>query len=301
MIIFGGVGLGKFCDLYLYVVCNLLGECMVFMDLCGELVVILMVVYVMYGEYVYCWNLMGIVGLLSYGCNLLDILDVCLFYFYFDCKFIVESFVQFFGVFNGQYFELWVCEWLEGLIKFLVECYGYVIFFMFFCIINMIEGDFKNWVDFLLGMLVLIYDFVCCFVGEMLVKQQDSFKEFGFIFGEIYVYIVFFGDFVLLFFLEKDDFLLLVLIDLCWVIKMFFNVLVEYLCLWFLVFRLMFIVIMFYKVWMLDGLCVLFCVDEVGQFGCFEVFLCVFIFGCGVGICVWVVFQDIGQIVCNFD
>lgn len=301
MITFGGAGSGKLRDLYSYVVCNSPGERMAFMDPRGELAAISMIAHAMHGEYAYCWNPMGIAGLPSHGCNPLDILDARSPYFHSDCKFIAESLVQLSGASNGQYFELRAREWLEGLIKFLVERHDHVTLPMLSRIINTIEGDSKNWADLLSGMLASTYDSVRRSAGEMLVKQQDSPKEFGSILGEIYAHTAFLDDPVLLPSLEKDDFSLSVLTDPRRATKMFFNVPAEYLRLWSPVLRLMFTVIMLYKSRVPGGPRVTLCVDEAGQLGRFEALLRAFTFGRGAGIRAWAVFQDIGQIVRNFD
>lgn len=301
MITFGGAGSGKMRDLLGYVMCLSQGQRMAVLDPRGELAAISTMAHTANGEYAYTWNPMGIAGLPSHSCNPLDILDINSANFHADCKFIAESLIPLTGSASGHYFEIRSREWLDSFLKHHVERFGRVSLPDLVRIINGIESDPTLWADFLTSMLASRFDSVRRTAGEMLAKQEDSPKEFGAILGELYAHTSFLNDPKLLESLDGKDFSLSALIDPAQVVKVFFNVPAEYLSLWSPILRLMFTVTMLYKSRHPARAPILLVVDEAGQLGKFEALLRAFTFGRGAGIRAWAIFQDIGQVIRNFE
>jgi type IV secretion system protein VirD4 len=301
MLTVGGAGSGKLRDLLGYVVCNSPGERMAFIDPRGELAAISIIAHTMHREHAYTWNPMRIAGLPCHSCNPLDILDPASPYFHSDCKFIAESLIPLSGSSSGHYFELRAREWLAALLMYLAETERRVSLPMLARVIDVIEADPNIWADILDGMLKSRQAPIRRAAGEMLVKQQDSAKEFGAILGELYAYTAFLGDPALLSSLEGDDFSLSIMADPSQVSKLFFNVPAEYLGLWSPLLRLFFAVMMLYKSRVPASPRITLIVDEAGQLGRFEALLRAFTYGRGAGIRAWAIFQDVGQIARNFD
>lgn len=300
MISIGGAGSGKLRDLLGYVVCNTPGQRMAILDPRGELGAISFHVHAANNEYAYYWNPMGLCGLPCHGCNPLDILRPDSPNFHADCKFIAESLIALTGSDNGKYFEQRAREWVENLLKSIVEATGYVTLADLHSVVSIIESDPKAWAVHLEIMLASSYGSVRRTASEMLTKQQDSPREFGSIMGTLYAGLNFLDDPYLLAALGKSEFSLSALCDTARSCKLFLNVPAEYLSLWSPLIRLFFTVTMLYKSRAPEAPRVLLLVDEAGQLGRFESLLRAFTFGRGVGIRAWAVFQDIGQIIRNF-
>lgn len=301
MITFGGAGSGKMRDLLCYVLCNSKGQRMVVLDPRGELAATSIAAHTSNGEYAYTWNPMEIAGMLSHSCNPLDVLDINSINFHADCQFIAESMIKLSGSTSGHYFELRARECIDSILKHHVERFGKVSLSDLVRIINAIEANPELWADYLTSMLASQFDSVRRTAGEMLTKQQDSPKEFGSILGELYANTAFLNDPKLLASLDGRDFSLSAVVDPDKVVKIFLNVPAEYLSLWAPVLRLMFTVTMLYKSRHPERENVILLVDEAGQLGKFEALLRGFTFGRGAGTRMWAIFQDIGQIVRNFD
>jgi len=296
LITIGGAGSGKLRDLLSFVVCGSPGQRMVALDPRGELGAISHHVHGAYGDHAYFWNPLGLLGLPRHACNPLDILDEASANFHADCKFIAESLIPLTGASNGRYFELRAREYLESLIKSLVERFGRASLPGLVAVLNVIEANPAAWADHLEAMLGSVHDGVRRTAGEMLAKQQDSPKEFGAILGEIYAHLNFLDDPVLLDALEDGDLSLSKLIDPVQPAKVFLNIPAEYLSLWSPLIRLFFTVTMLYKSRAPQARRVMLLVDEAGQLGKFEALLRAFTYGRGAGLRAWAIFQDVGQI-----
>lgn len=296
-----GTGSGKLRDLLGHVAINALGQPILWLDPKGEIGAISIHVLAPAGQYGYYWNPMRIAGLPNHSLNPLDILDARSERFHADTKFICEGLIALSGSANGQYFELRAREWLGVLIKALVEHYGWVSFPMLWRAINMIEGNPSEWADMLERMFASRFEDVRRVAAEMLTKQQESPKEFGSILGEIYAHLSFLNDPTLLASLEGSDFSLR---DLCRpfpVTSVFLNVPAEYLRIWSPLIRVIVTVVQLYKSRDLMAQRITIIIDEAGQLGRFEALITGFTYGRGFGIRMWALFQDIGQIVRNFD
>lgn len=300
MITVGGAGSGKLRDLLGYVVCNSPGQRMIGLDPRGELASVSAHVHATNGEYAWHWNPVGLCGLPGNRCNPLDILDPASVNFHADCKFIAEGLIPLSGSGSGKYFELRAREWLENLLKSIAEQSGHVSLPMLYRVINTVEADQARWADQLEAMLKSQFEGVRRCAGEMLVKQQDGEKEFGSIMGEIYAYLGFMDDPVLLASLEHPEFSLSSLCDPARSCKVFLNIPAEYLSIWSPLIRLFFTITMLYKARAPEAPRVMLLVDEAGQLGKFEALLRAFTYGRGAGVRAWAIFQDAGQITRNF-
>lgn len=295
-----GAGSGKMRDLLALAVARNAGKNNFILDPRGEIASVTMVNFALQKSFLYCWNPTGMRGLPQHRMNPLDILKLNDPHFHADCKFIAESLIPTSGASNGRYFELRAREWIENIIKMLVEVNGKVSFPSLYRVINWIESDTSLWADCLENMLSSSMDSVRRTAGEMLAKQQESEKEFGSILGEIYAHLNFLDDPMLLASLDHAD---ASLADTCnagqptsWAI----NVPIEYVGLWSPILRTMFTVQMLYKSRAPSAPRVTMIIDEAGQLGNFEALLRAFTFGRGAGVQVWALFQDVGQIVRNF-
>lgn len=300
MITIGGAGSGKLRDLLAYVMCNAPGQRMMVLDPRGELGAISIHVHAPRGEYAYFWNPMGLCGLPRHRCNPLDILKLDAPTFHADCKFLTEGLIALSGGGNAKYFEMRAREWLEAIIKARVEQRGRTSLPDLYRTINTIEGDRQKWADQLEAMLASRFEGVRRTAAEMLTKQQDTPKEFGAILGEVYAYLNFLDDPVLLASLEEPGFSLGVLTDPSHVAKVYLNIPAEYLSIWSPLVRLFFAVAIILKARVPERPRILLLVDEAGQLGRFETLLRAFTYGRGAGVRAWAIFQDAGQIVRNF-
>lgn len=298
---FGGAGTGKLTTLLSYNICTTPGMRMLILDPRGEMGAISLHVHAGYGDHAWFWNPMGLCRLPQHRCNPLDILRLGDVTFHADCKFIAESLIPLSGGANGKYFELRAREWLENLLKSLVEEHGRVSFRSLRMIVNAIEADHALWGNHLEAMMASRFESVRRVAAEMLTKQQEAPKEFGAITGELYAYLNFLDDPTLLAALDQPDFSLAALCDPVQPCKIFLNIPAEYLGLWSPLIRLFFTVTTLYKSRVPHAARVMLLVDEAGQLGKFEALLRAFTFGRGAGLRAWAIFQDAGQIVRNFD
>ncbi len=300
IITIAGAGSGKMRDVGAFAVGRNAGNPTFMLDARGELTKVLLVNFAIEKSQLCNWNPTGMHGLPQHRMNPLDILRMGDPQFHADCKFISESLIPTSGAANGRYFELRAREWIENIIKMLVERYGYVSFPSLYRVINWIESDSSLWADCLEAMLGSSMDSVRRTAGEMLSKQQESEKEFGSIIGEIYAHLNFLDDPMLQASLENAD---ASLADTCranqptsWSII----VPVEYFGLWAPILRTMFTVQILYKSRAPNARRITMFIDEAGQLGNFEALLRAFTFGRGAGVRTWALFQDVGQIVRNF-
>ena len=300
IITIGGAGSGKLRDLLGYVLCNSAGVPMLILDPRGELGAVSMNVHAQNNEYAYFWNVTGLCGSPQHRCNPLDILVPGSPNLHGDCQFIVAGLIPLSGSGSGKYFELRAQEWVREIMIGRVEARGKISFPDLYHIINLIEGDPQGWADVLEVMLVSRYASVRRTAAEMLAKQQESEKEFGSIMGEIYAYLGFLSDPVLLASLDNPTFSLSALVDQNRVSKIFLNVPAEYLSIWSPLLRVFFTVANLYKTRAPQARRIMLLCDEAAQLGRFETLLQSFTYGRGAGIRAWAIFQDAGQIVRNF-
>lgn len=295
-----GAGAGKMTTLLAYFIAFNAMNRMFVLDPRGEIAAVTMPNFARHRSFAYCLNPCGIAGLPMHRCNPLDILSLSSPRFHADCKFIAEALIPFSGGGNSRYFEMRARDWVENLIKSLIEQSGRVSFPTLFRAVNLIETDAQRWADQLQAMLGSAFESVRRTAGEMLTKQQDSPKEFGSILGELYAHLSFLDDPMLQEALEEPDFSLSALCDPHQAATLFVNVPIEYVQLWAPVLRTMFTVAMLYKSRAPQAPRLTMIVDEAGQLGNFDALLRAFTFGRGAGVRAWALFQDTGQIVKNY-
>lgn len=301
MLTIGGAGSGKLRDLLGHVVCTSGNQRMFILDPRGEMAALSLHSFSRHRAYAYCWNPTGLHGnhLPQHRINPLDLLTLRSSTFHADCKFIAEGLIPL-SHGSGRYFEQRARQWLEVLLKSLVEQNGQVDFPTLYRTLNLIEGDTNRWADQLRTMLNSAMEDVARTASEMLIKQQDTPKEFSGILGTLYAELGFLSDPMLLQALERPDMSLEELCTSSRPTSIFINVPIEYVSMWAPVLRTMFIVTMLYKSRHPAAPRVTMITDEAGQLGNFEALLRSFSFGRGAGIRSWAVFQDIGQIARNF-
>lgn len=124
MITIGGAGSGKLRDLLAYVLCNLTIDRLFVLDPRGELGAISIHNFAPNGVHAWFFNPTGYAGLPQHRCNPLDILKPDHPRLHADSKMIAESLVPFSGNDNGRYFEQRARDWIEALLKSLVEQHG---------------------------------------------------------------------------------------------------------------------------------------------------------------------------------
>lgn len=300
MLTIGGAGSGKLRDLlaYLFCICGYLRFFV--LDPRGELFATSWHNFIRFGAYLYCWNPTGLHGNPSDRVNPLDILVFGSMTFHSDAKFIAEGLIPFSGGASSRYFEQRARQWLEALMKSLVEQHGHVDFPTLYRVINLIESDRQAWADVIEAMLASTMEDVRRTASEMLIKQDDTPKEFSAIIGTLYANLSFLDDPALLRSLEHPDMSLADLSTSNRPTSIFLNVPIEYVSLWSPVLRVMFIVTMLYKSRHPSAPRLTMITDEAGQLGNFEALLRSFTFGRGAGVRSWAIFQDIGQIERNF-
>lgn len=287
----GGSGTGKLTTLLAYTTCLSPQTPMLILDPKGEMADISLHTLAPAGVYGWIWSpLSG-----GFSCNVLDIIKPDSPHFHAITKFIVEGLIAL-SHGNGKYFELRAREWLEAIVKALAERDGHVSFASLYRVINLIEGDPGGWADFLQVMLESRFADVRRAATEMLVKQQDTPKEFGSILGEIYAHTSFLNDPRLLAALEPGELSLAALVDPGRVSRIYLNVPAEFLGIWSPLLRVIFTVAMLYKSLSPGGRRVLLLIDEAGQLGRFEGLIRAFTYGRGAGVRCWALFQDIGQL-----
>ncbi|MBU1210178.1 MAG: type IV secretory system conjugative DNA transfer family protein [Alphaproteobacteria bacterium] len=300
MITIGGAGSGKLRDLLGYVVCNTPDQRMIVLDPRGELAAISMAAHAMHGEHAYLWNPFGLHGLPQHACNPLAILDPASPTFHADAKFAARALVAISPQGEGKYFEQRAASWIEAFLKFDADTAGGTSLPRLMRLVNLVESGSEVWPDVLKIMLGSTFDDVRRTAGEILVKQQDSPREFGSILGEIYASLSFLDDPTLQQSLEGDGFSLEVLNSASRAAKVFLIVPAEYLKIFAPVLRLFFAVTLVLKGRVPSSPRVMMLVDEAGQLGSFDALLQSFTYGRGAGIRSWAIFQDVGQIIRNF-
>ncbi|MDE8654489.1 type IV secretory system conjugative DNA transfer family protein [Novosphingobium album (ex Liu et al. 2023)] len=118
----------------------------------GELAAITINSFARCGVYVYLWNPCGLHGMVRHRLNPLDILTRDSSDFHSDCTSVVNAIIPAAtsgGTGNAFYFAQRAREWVEGLIKALVEQNGFVTFPMLWRTIQTIQSSPERWVEML--------------------------------------------------------------------------------------------------------------------------------------------------------
>jgi type IV secretion system protein VirD4 len=300
-LIVGGAGSGKCRDILGPVLMRADGARLFVIDPRGELAAISIHNFARWRAHAYCFNPCGLHGLPLHRINPLDILKPCDPRLHADAKFIAEGLIPLSGSAGGQYFELRGRDYVECLMKALVERDGAVSFPSLYRAINAIDADPYLWDALLSFMECSAFPDVRRAAAEMWNKQRESPKEFGAILGTIHANLGFLGDPMLLDALDQPDCSLTDLAGAHQSVSLFVNVPIEYVGIWSPLLRVMFTVTMLYKSRAPSAPRVTMIVDEAGQLGRFEGLLRALTYGRGAGVRVLSVFQDLGQIARNYD
>jgi type IV secretion system protein VirD4 len=299
-ILFAGSGSGKGRDYLIETILRSgLGPLLV-MDPKGELAACTIASFLRWGAFMWLWNPCGLHGLPQHRVNPLDILTRDSPRLHADTKFIAAGLIPLSGGKDGHYFELRAREWVEAIIKSLIEQRGSVTFPAFWCVVQAIESNGVIWDAQLSRMERSAFPDVRAAGAEMWAKQQKTHgNEFGAILGTIKAHLSFLSDPMLLASLDNPNFSLKDLTGQQ-LASVFALVPREYIRLWSPVLRVIFTVTMLYKSRAPAARRITMLIDEAGQMGRFEALLDAFTYGRGAGVRTIALFQDIGQIVSNY-
>lgn len=297
----GGAGSGKLRD----VIGNVFGalrqgQPVIVLDPRGEIAATFLPALAHAGIEGYFWNPFGLHGLPRHRCNPLDPIDPSSPTFHADCKLSARSLVSVTSKAEGKYFEQRGSGWVEALIKRIAEVRGHISLPALMDVVNVIESDGGRWADFLEGAAGSAFEDVRRTAGEMIVKQQDSAREFGSIMGEIYGSLSFLDDPALRRSLDNPDFSLAELVSSNRTVIVFLMMPAEYLAQTGPVLRQFFTAPMLYKSRNPGSGRLLMLIDEAAQLGAFHALQQLYTYGRGIGIRPWTFWQDVGQIVSNF-
>jgi len=242
------------------------------------------------------WNPKHLHGLPSHSINPLGDITLDSPHLHTDIQIAARDLIPLSGGNNSAYFEKRAQGWTGSMYKSRVEQDGFVSFPSFYRMVNKIEGDPIAWADELEAMLSSRFEDVRRTANEMLVKQQDTPKEFGAILGEILAHIDFLSDPDLRDSLEGGDLSLSGLVGQKQTVRLHLMPPAEFIQLWSPIIRTKFSRLMNLKSRAPQARRVLLLVDEAGQLGKADFLLRSFTFSRGAGVVVHAFFQDIGQI-----
>ena len=300
-LIFGGAGSGKARDWGMEAIIRMAHRPLWVLDPRGELLATTMPAFAKARSFVYSFKPFGLHGLASHSLNPLDILQSNDPRLHADCAFISASLIPLSGSANGQYFELRARQWVDALLKSHVEREGHCSFPALARQLAMIESDPVAWDAELSAMERSIHPDVRVAAGEIWQKQQNAPREFGAILGTIKAHLHFLNDPTVMASLDGVDFSLRDLTDAQQTTSFFALVPMEYIGILSPLLRVLFTVSRLYKGRAPQAPRLTMIVDEAGQMGRFESLLQAFTFGRGEGVRTIALFQDVGQIIRNFD
>jgi len=244
----------------------------------------------------YYWNPKGIGGLPQHSCNPLDFITIDSPYFHTDIQMIITDFIPLSGGGNSEYFELRARDWACAFLKSRTEQDGFVSLPSFYRMVNKVESDPQAWADELEAMMASQFEDVRRCAHEMLIKQQDTPKEFGAIIGTLYARTSALDDPELRASLEGGDFSMSQLIGNPITVRYHLMPPAEYMGLWSFILRIKFSATLILKSRKPQARRILLLVDEAGQLGKAEFLLRGFTFSRGSGVMIHAFFQDIGQV-----
>ena len=302
-LIFGGAGSGKARDWGIEAIIRhaLARRPLWVLDPRGELLATTILAFAKVRSFVYSFNPYRLHGLANHGLNPLDILQANDPRLHADCAFISASLIPLSGSANGQYFELRARQWIDALLKSRVERDGHTSFPVLARQLAMIESDPVAWDAELSAMEPSIHPDVRVAAGEIWQKQQNAPREFGAILGTIKAHLHFLNDPTVMANLDGADLSLRDLTDTQQTTSFFALVPMEYIGILSPLLRVLFTVSRLYKGRAPQAPRLTMIVDEAGQMGRFESLLQAFTFGRGEGVRTIALFQDVGQIIRNFD
>lgn len=305
IITIGGAGSGKLRDVLAYTVCGFRGADgrwwapprLFVNDSRGELCAISIHNHVRLGKAAYVYNPFCLHRLPQHRVNLLDILNRGSKSLHADAKLLAAELVALSGGANGEYFELRARQWIEAFMLTLTERDGGLTLAGLYDLVNAIE-DPRAWAAIGNAMLASKTPEVKRTAIEIDLKRGDAPKEYGAIMGEIAKSLAFLSDPAVRDSVSGADFSLDVLCRRdCTVFSI---VPAEYAAQLAPLNRLMVGAAMLYKFRAPAAPRVLFLIDEAATLGRFEALLRGYSYGRGMGVRMWSIWQDIGQIARNY-
>ena len=299
-IVFGGAGTGKLRDDLGYELCLNGDENRVVLDLRGEEAAISLWTLIRFDANGWCLNPYGLLGLPQHRINILEVLEAHSPSLHADATLIAEALITSTGGENGQYFEQRARQYLVEILKYATIRFKRPDVGLIYNIVGSIEGDSSTWAEHLEHMLGCSVDSVRRTANEMLIKQQDTPKEFGGIMGTIYGAFAPLDDPALLASLSNANFSFRELVCGQRPGTLYLNIPAEYVASLAPILRTIFTVAMIVKGRAPDAPRLNLIVDEAGQLGRFSALKRAVTFGRGQGVKARIYFQDPGQVQLNF-
>lgn len=305
IITIGGAGGGKLRDVLAFNLCGVRSKRgkwiapprMLVNDPRGELAAISIHNQVRLGKSAYCINPFALHGLPRLRVNPWALIDPKQPAFHADIKLLVADLITRSGSPTSEYFELRAREWCEALVKMLVHYQGSVTMPDLYDIVNDLESA-DVWERIREAMLATPYPDVAKSAREIHEKRENAPKEYGGITGEIHKSLSFMSIPAVRETLSASDFSLDVLCkENC---NVYLMIPAEYAEILAPMQRAIVGAAMLHKQRIPSAPRVLFLIDEAAQLGRFESLLRGYSYGRGMGIRMWSVWQDTGQIARNF-
>lgn len=305
IITIGGAGSGKLRDLLAYNTCGCIAgnghwtapRRMFVHDSRGELAAVSMQNHARLKKAAYCINPFGLHGLPQHRVNPLDMLRPDSPTLHADTKLLTADVMPLSGSPNGEFFELRGRQWSEGITLHHVIEHGGVTLPQVYDLFLAIE-DPRQWPDIGESMLNSPLPEVRQTAIEIHTKRGEAPKEYSAIMSEIAKSLGFLSDPAIYRALSHPDFSLE---ELCKEDCSVFNMIpAEYAALLAPMNRLVIGAAMLYKFRHPAAPRVLFLVDEAATLGRFESLLRGYTYGRGMGVRMWSIWQDVGQITRNF-
>lgn len=305
MITIGGAGSGKLRDLLAYSLCGIQHENygwiapprLLVNDPRGELAAISVHNQVRFGKAAYCINPFGLHGLPQHRLNPWDVIRPESPTFHADLTLLVNDLIPLSGSSNAEYFEIRGRQWCEALAQDYAATFGKVTLPALYDMVNAVE-DPDAWSVLHDRMVASPSMDVRRTATEIQNKRKKVPKEYSAIMGELFKYLGFLNDPTIRDSLSGSDFSLEVLCQRdC---NVYLMIPAEYIHQLAPMLRAIIGAAMLYKQRNASAPRVLFLVDEAATMGRFESLLRGYTYGRGMGIRVWSIWQDIGQISRNY-
>ena len=301
-IVIAGSGSGKGRDWLIETIIRGGQHPMLVFDPKGELAAVTIASFLRWKAFVYLWNPCGLHGMPQHKTNPLDILTLANPMFHSDCTSVVQAIIPMSHNDSGtaQYFAQRAREWVEGLLKALVERHGFVTFPMLWRTIQSIQSNPQQWIEMLGFMDRSAIEQVRNTATDIWgMQQKTTGNEFTGILGTMKANLNFLNDPTLCAALENPDFSLKDLTS-AQLTSLFVMVPRDFISQWGSVLRTIFLVASKYKARAPQARRITMLIDEAGRMGNFEALLEAYAIGRGEGTRVIALFQDIGQIERNF-